>query len=161
MPYSLPDYPWQVVGTDHFLLIADYFSRYPEVLEMKSTTSRAVIAALQSIFAQRGIPEQVRTDNGPQYASQDFVDFAELYGFEHATSSPMFPQSNGQAERAVQTIKRLLKRSPDPHQPLLSYRATLMPWCQLSPAELLMGCRIRTIVPQTDQQLVPSWQYLS
>ena len=76
------------------------------------------------------------------------------------TSSARYPQSNGQAERMVQTVKRMLKRSKDPHMVLLSYRATPMPWCSLSPAELLMGRRIRTPVPQTDKQMTPSWPYL-
>ena len=42
----------------------------------------------------------------------------------------------------------------------MSYRATPLPWCSISPAELLMGRRIRTTVPQTKQQLTPQWQYL-
>ena len=112
----LPNYPWQCVGTDLFelagksyILVINYFSRYPEVLELRSTTSAAVVSALQSIFARHGIPETLRSDNGPQYSSAEFARFASTYGFKHVTSSPHFPQSNGQAERAVQTVKNLLK----------------------------------------------------
>ncbi len=47
--------------------------------------------------------------------------------------------SNGQAERTVQTVKNMLKKSSDPHLALLNYRATPLPWCHRSPAELLMG----------------------
>ena len=72
----LPDYPWQVIGTDLFelkgasyLLVVDYFSRYPEIAKLTSTTSQAVITVLKSIFARHGIPEVIRSDNGPQYAS--------------------------------------------------------------------------------------------
>lgn len=61
----------------------------------------------------------------------------------------------------VQTMKRILKNSPDPYKAVLSYRATPLPWCKRSPAELLMGLCIRTSIPQTDQQLVPAWDYLS
>ena len=43
---------------------------------------------------------------------------------------------------------------------LLSYRATPLPWCNLSPTELLMGRRVRTPLPQTDEQLIPDWPYL-
>ena len=75
MPSELPAYPWQKVGTDLFLLngatyvvIVDYFSRYPEVIKLASTTSRSVIVALQSTFARHGIPEIVVSDNGPQYS---------------------------------------------------------------------------------------------
>ena len=83
---------------------------------MSSTTSTAIISALKSVFSQHSIPEIVRSDNGPQYPS---TDFAESYGFQHITSSPYFPQSNGQAERMVQTAKHLLM--PYPHKALLSY----------------------------------------
>ena len=82
------------------------------------------------------------------------------YGVQHLTSSPRYPQSNGQAERTVQTIKRLLKKSEDPFLALLSYRATPLPWCNFSPAELLMGRQLRTTVPQTDNQLIPKWSFL-
>ena len=150
----LSDYPWQMAGADLFeldkcqyLLVVDYFSRYPEVVKLTSTTSVQVIAVLKSIFARHGIPETLRSDNGPQFSSHDFSKFASSYGFQHITSSPRFPQSNGQVERAVQSIKRMLKRSQDPHIAVLSYRATPHPWCGYSPAELCMGRRIRTSVP--------------
>jgi hypothetical protein len=83
------------------------------------------------------------------------------YGVEHVTSSPRYPQSNGQAKRTVQTVKRLLKKSKDPYLALLSYQSTPLPWCNLSPSELLMGRRLRTTLPQTVKQLIPLWPYLS
>lgn len=91
--------------------------------------------------------------NGPQYASQEF-------GFHLVTSSPRYPQSNGQAERTVQMVKRMLKKSSDMCMALLSYQATPLPWCNLSPAELLMGRHIQTPLPQTDEQRIPKWPYL-
>ena len=71
-----------------------------------------------------------------------------------------FPQSNGQVERAVQTIKNLLKKSDDLYTSLLSYRATPLSWCDLSPAEFSMGRRLQTSVPLTDKMLIPQWIYL-
>jgi len=117
---TIPDYQWQLVGTDlfeldkkHYLLVVDYLSRYPEVIKLTSTTSTMVIAALKSVFACHGIPETFRSDNGPQYSSEEFTRFASSYGFRHITSSPCYPQSNGQVERMVQTIKRMLKKLSD------------------------------------------------
>ena len=119
-----------------------------------------MIEALKSIFSRYGIPEEVRSDNGPQYSSIEFAKFASIYGFEHITSSPLYPQSNGQAERTVQTVKQLIKKFNDPYLALMSYRATPLTWCSFSPAELLMGRKIRTTVPQTSRQLTPQWPYL-
>ena len=59
------------------------------------------------------------------------------------------------------TVKRMLERSSDPFIALLSYRSTPLPWCDLSPAELSMGRKIRSTVPQTNKQLVPKWPYLA
>jgi len=102
----------------------------------------------------------VISDNGPQYSSTEFADFAEAYDFAHVTSSPLFAQSNGQAERTVQTVKNLLKESKDPHMALLTYRSTPFPWCNLSPAELLMGRRLRANIPLLNDQLIPDWDFL-
>ncbi len=115
---------------------------------------------LKTIFSRFGIPETVISDNSPQYASHEFTEFAEAYEFSHITSSPLFAQSNGQAERTVQTVKKLLKGSKDPHMALLAYRSTPFPWCNLSLSELLMGRRLRGNIPLLNSQLTPEWKYL-
>ncbi len=155
----LPDYPWQMAGVDllelnnkQYLLLVDYSSRYPEVRELKSTTSKVTIQHLKSLFCYHGIPEILRSDNGPQLLSQEFAKFASSYEFQHTTSSPRFPQSNGQVERFIKTM---MSKSEDPYLALLSYRSTPLPWCSLSPAELCMGRKIRTTIPQSNQLLIP------
>ena len=166
MSTPLPDYPWQVVGSDfmelkghRYLIVMDYYSRYPEVIGLQSTTAEHVVRAFQTIFARHGIPEVLRSDNGPQYQSQAMEELAETYGFIHLTSSPRYPRSNGLAERSVQTIKGMFKRSDDPYLALLAYRTTPLPWCGLSPSQLLMGRKLRTTVPTTTKQLTPKWSY--
>lgn len=168
MTTPLPDYPWQMVGSDlfqikndHYLLVVDYFSRYPEVVKLRSTTTSAVILAMKSVFSRHGIPEIVRSDNGPQYSSREFKEFSESYTFRHVTSSPHFPQSNGITKRMVKTTKRLLRRSDDPYLALLNYRSTPIPWCGLSPAELLMGRHLRATLPLNEKKLVPDWSYIA
>ena len=113
MSTPLPDYPWQRVASDLFQLISanytvviDYFSRYPEVIQLKSTTSRAIIEALKSVLSRHGIPEVIMSDNGLQFASEEFAGFTKGYNFHHVTSSPLFPQSNGHAERTAMQKER-------------------------------------------------------
>ena len=128
--------------------------------KLNSTISLTVVETLKSCFSQFGIPEIVFCDNGPQFTSDSFSQFAKTYDFQHVTSSPFYPQSNGLAERTVQTVKALLMDAEDPHMALLTYRSTLFPWCMLSPAELLMGRRLRTNVPIPPTQLIPEWTYV-
>ena len=164
----LPEHPWQIVGSDLFhhkgdtyLLVVDYFFRYPEISKLSTTTSQGIINALRPIFARHGVPEILRNDNGPQYVSQEMSEFSKAYGFKQVTSSPHYPKSNGLAERTVQTMtKAMLEKSKDPHLALLSQCATALQWCGLSPVELLMGRWIRTTLPQVTQHFIPKWPYL-
>ena len=133
----------------------DYFSRYIEVTKLTQETSNAIITHLKSIFARHGIPQEVVTDSGPQYSSKEFYQFSKQYSFKHTTSSPHFPQSNGEAERGVQTAKQLLKKSDDPHLALLSYRTTPIPTIGCSPAELLMNRKLRSNLPTMEHELKP------
>ena len=132
----------------------DYFSRFIETQKINSTTSSSIIGALKLIFARHGIPDPVVTDNGPQYSSNEFQSFAKSYSFSHVTSSPYYPRANGEVERAIRTLQNLLKDVKDPYLALMSYRATPLPWYNLSPAQLLMGRRIRTVVPEADGVLI-------
>ena len=152
---TLPSHPWEKVASDLFhlnnstyLIVVDYFSRYPEVIQLKSTTSASVIKALKSIFSHHGVPSVFMSDNGPQFVSKEMKKFADTYGFTLLTSSPHYPQSNGLAESTIQTIKALVQDSPDSYLALLSFR-TPIPWCSFSPAELLMGRQLRTDIPRT------------
>ena len=138
----------------------DYYSRFMEVQKLNTTTSSSVVTHLKSIFARFGIPTTMISDNGPQFDSQEMKEFSQSYGFQHVTTSPYYPQANGLAERTVKTVKRLLEHSSDPYRALLSYRATLIPWCALSPAELLMRRKIRTDVPQSKDNLIPKWSHI-
>ncbi|XP_064475423.1 uncharacterized protein K02A2.6-like [Ornithodoros turicata] len=111
------------------------------------------------MFARFGVPDVVRSDNGPQFASGEFQRFLSTQGIKHVTSSPHFPQSNGQAERTVQTAKALLKKELDVNSALLAHRTTPGS-CGYAPAELLMGRRLQSNVPVNPKSLIPSWPYL-
>ncbi|XP_064641976.1 uncharacterized protein K02A2.6-like [Lineus longissimus] len=165
----MPSQPWDRIGADLFtmvlfnhdsyLVMMDYFSRYIEIAHLgKTTTSKVVIGKIKAIFARRGIPRTVVTDNGPQFSSVDFAAFANDYGFEHITSSPTYAQSNGEAEAAVKIAKRILKQ-PDPYKALLAYRATPIAATGFSPAEMLMGRQLKTTLPVLPRNTDPEFSF--
>ena len=164
MPSDFPERPWQKVGMDLFylkndwyLVVSDYYSRYPEVVKLSSMTAEVIVNHCKSLFARHGVPEEVRSDNGPQFKKLNtslFTKFALDYGFRHVTSSPRFSQSNGFVESAVKIVKNLLKKNDDPYVGLMEYRATPLS-NGYSPAELLMGRRIRTVLPMSPIKLKP------
>ena len=106
--------------------MVDYQSARFEVAKFNNTSSASIVNNLKSIFALDEFPEFVVTDNGPQYSSQTFTAFADAQGFTHRTLSPRYPQSNGVYERAVKTIKGLLKKCEDQCETLLAYRHNLI-----------------------------------
>ena len=97
----------------HYLIVMNCFSRYIELVELRSETAEHVIVALKSIFARRSIPAVVCSDNGPCYAATSFQQFATTYSFQHITSSSRFPQTNGEAERGEKIAKNLLHKAAD------------------------------------------------
>ena len=113
MQHELPTRPWQIVGTDLFairedtyLLICDYYSKFPVVYRIEGkVTSDAIVSKMSEVFAENGSPNKVVSDNGGHYSSQAFRNFAAEWCFDHVTSSPHFPQLNGFIERQVQTVK--------------------------------------------------------
>ena len=159
-PWIWPTSPWQRIHLDFagpfngemFLLVVDAKSKWIEVFPMSSTTASATIRALRFLFATHGLPEVIVSDNGPQFVAQKIKDFLKSNGIRQRLSSPYHPASNGEAERAVRTFKESMKTMKD--EPgtqaeklarfLLSYRTTPHTGTGCTPAELLMGRRIRT-----------------
>ena len=163
MPTEPTVRPWQQVGADlmtwgnmSYLIVVDYYSSYPEVVTLMGTTSAAITCHLKGIFARHGIPETMRTDNGPQFQGEDFRKFCRTWGIKHVTSSPGFPQSNGKVESAVKIIKNIIKKEKDLWLGILAYRASPL-LGEKSPSELLMGRRLRTTIPTSTEQLLPQW----
>ena len=159
-PWPEPKNVWQRIHMDlaesddksRWLVIVDAKSKWPEVIEMRSTSSQKVIEALKRVFAIHGLPEEIVSDNGPQFASQEFREYCEQRGITWTPTPPYHPNSNGEAERMVQTFKKGLKkgikdgkhRTQAALDVLFQYRATQHPATGKSPAEMLMGRKLRT-----------------
>jgi len=96
------------------------------------------------------------TDNGSQFASKEYEDFATQYGFKYTTSSPYHPRGNGRAEAAIKVAKTTLKKSTDLQSALLNYMNTLPQGLTYSPAQRLLCRRTRTTLPTPNHLLKPS-----
>ncbi|GAB0092358.1 uncharacterized protein DMENIID0001_073480 [Sergentomyia squamirostris] len=162
---KIPELPFEIVATDLFnhrnrdyILMVDSYSGYFDFQELKSTSSTAVIEFLKSKFADHGVPLEVHSDGGPQYASKEFAQFAKAWNFNHCMSSPYFARSNGLAERYVQTAKQMLKKCTEDKQDLrlalLYSRNTPGPELR-SPAERLFSRRTRNPLCASKNLLMP------
>ena len=85
----------------------DYYSLWPEVYLLTRPTSENLIEAIKDSFSRNGIVDELISDNGPQYSSYKFRKFAREWQFDHSTSSPHFPQSNGLAEAGQTYLVKL------------------------------------------------------
>ena len=102
-PWSWPTGVWQRIHIDFagpflghmFLLVIDSHSKWLEVFVMSSTTSIKTIDTLKSLFARYGLPEQIVSDNGPQFTSDEFKSFCKSNGIRHITGAPYHPSTNG------------------------------------------------------------------
>ena len=165
MNHEIPSLPWQKLGTDifqfdgkYYLILVDYYSNYFEISLLPSTRASDVIIHMKSQFARHGIPREVVSDSGSCYTCREFAQFASSWGFKHTVTSPKHSQSNGLAERSVQTVKTMLKKAKaskqDPYVALLQYRNTPVT-AEFSPAQLLMNRNLRTKLPATNEYLKP------
>jgi hypothetical protein len=156
MGHDRPDEPWHKIAIDifylagdNYLLAADYYSGFPEIVRLQGTTSAHIIIALKTMFARYGIPLIVMSDNAPNLASFEINSFLTSWGARHDTSSPYIARSNGLAERNIQTVKQLLKKAQinndDPFMALLAIRSSPLASGE-SPAELFLGRKIRSSV---------------
>ena len=165
----IPPLPWSKVGTDlfeingcHYLVLVDYFSNFIEVASLKrDTRATTVIKHIKENIARYGIMDELISDNGPQYASAEFANFTAAYGIKHITSSPLHQQSNGLAEKAVQTVKSIIYKcaesGDDVYLSLLDLRNTPRDNETGSPTQRLMGRRAKTRLPITTKLREPNF----
>ena len=155
-PKKLPETGWPVTmnvwervhidfasfSGQNFLIVVDSASGWLEVKQMRSTTSAAVLAFLEECFARFGYPKTVHADNGPQFCSEEFKTCLLKYGIRLSLSPPYHPASNGRAERAVRTLKELLKKSDVRYLNEILFQHRITPGHSgISPAEMML-CRV-------------------
>ncbi|XP_062610353.1 uncharacterized protein K02A2.6-like [Saccostrea cucullata] len=165
----LPNRPWSEVSMDfcgpfpsgsYLMVVVDDYSRYPVVEILTKLTAKAVIPKLDNVFALFGIPDVVKTDNGPPFNGLLFKEFAKHLGFQHRKITPLWPQANGEAERFMKTIGKAIRAAHAEQRSwkqelycfLRNYRATPHATTSTTPAELLLGRKLKTRIPE----IIPS-----
>ena len=159
-PWVWPAQPWQRIHIDfagpflgsNFLVVVDAHSKWPEVVEMKTLTSAKTIEALRELFATYGLPQQLVSDNGSQFTSEEFAQFMTTNGIKHICCAPYHPASNGLAERFVQTFKKSMLASRSNQMSfqqrlcsfLLAYRTTPHSTTGGAPCMLFFKRQLRT-----------------
>ena len=146
--HDVPSQPWERIAMDHFyqngrlyLLVCDYFSKFPFIFQTKSTSFANIKEQLEELLGLEGAPDEIMSDNGPPFSSKEFNSFLSGLGIKHTTSSPNYPQSNGFIERQIQTVKRLMEKATATgrsfQEALTGLRATPIAEAMPSPAEIL------------------------
>jgi len=162
---EFPSQPWQDLAADlmgplpsgeYVFVVVDYYSRYFEVDILKSVTSATIIGSLERIFCTHGLPQSLKTDNGPQFTSEEFGTFLKTNGIQHRTSTPLWPQANGVVERQNRSLLKTLKIAEaekkdlkvEMRKFLTAYRTTPHSSTGVSPAKLLFNREIRSKIPE-------------
>ncbi|XP_055621859.1 uncharacterized protein K02A2.6-like [Toxorhynchites rutilus septentrionalis] len=139
----------------NLLVIVDYFSRFIEVIVMKQITATLTVRAFHETFCRFGMPETLKTDNGPQFISEEFRSFCEQFGIEVRKSTPYWPQANGEVERMNGMIKKHLKISQaedtdwkwDLRMCVLMYNSTPHSTTGVAPSVLMFGRIMKDKLP--------------
>ena len=163
-PSNPPSLPFQQIVADfydfggfHYLVAADRLSGFSEAFLTPTGTShagaRGLVACLRKWFEAFGVPEQISSDGGTEFTSEYTQAFFSKWGVEHRISSAYHPQSNGRAEVAVKTVKRLMHNNTNTAsgsldtdrflRAMLQLRNTPDPDCGISPAEIVFGRPLR------------------
>ncbi|XP_058024044.1 uncharacterized protein K02A2.6-like, partial [Ahaetulla prasina] len=116
--WEKPQGPWSRIHIDFagpfhgqtFLIAVDAYSKWLEIILMKSTTAEAVISVLRHLFVTHGLPDTLVSDNGPQFTATQFEGYLAEEGIRHVLSAPFHPATNGLAERFVRSAKEALSR---------------------------------------------------
>ena len=125
---------------------------------MNKTTSNAVIRVLSDMFASHVVCNTLFTDNGSQFANEDFKSFSTEWKFKYITSDHTYPQSNGLAERVMQTTKQFIKKCQEDkstsgilYKKISDCNGDQKQLCKI--VETLLGRNKQTTLPKYDSPL--------
>lgn len=140
-----------------YLVSVDHYSDYFDVDELTTQTAAAVVNICKRNFARFGKPQEISSDGGPQFMSEEFSMFCQSWGIKHSVSAP-YQQANGKAESAVKITKTLLKKA---HESKQDFWELLLQWRNTpnktgsSPAQRLFNRRTRFGIPMYEGKYIP------
>jgi hypothetical protein len=173
VPPIFPTTPFEAIVSDYFefngmnyLVIADRLSAWTESYRTKAGTeesgSRGLILLLKRFFGTFGVPRELSSDGGPEFMANATQDFLVRWGVQFRLSAAYNPQSNGRAELAVKSTKRLIEDNIGEDgelntdrflRAILIKRNTPDPTSKLSPAEIVFGRKLRDTMPRIDKSI--------
>ena len=117
IPSLIPQYPMQLVVCDLFqyndnmyLIYACRLTGWVELAYFSTkTTSSAIVSTFREFFHRWGIPDEIALDGASNLSSRELTDFLRRWSIHRRLSSAYYPQSNGRAEAAVKSMKRLIR----------------------------------------------------
>ena len=117
---ELPNRPSEMLGTDKFefnslkyLMIVDYFSRFPVIRLISNMTANTICSHFTQILSDYGLPSHIHADFGTQYINKEFRKMCENSGIKLTFGSPYHHQANSVAERAIGTCRSMWKEALD------------------------------------------------
>ena len=165
-PSPLPEKAWTNVAVnfvgpfptgEYLIVVIDEYSRYPEVEILTTTSAKAAIPKLDAIFSRQGIPEILKSDNGPPFNSDEFENFANQLGFKHRKITPYWARANGEAERFMKTIEKAIRAATVEGRNWKQAMYTFLRQCRATPrstisvslSEALNNRKLKTHLPDS------------
>jgi hypothetical protein len=103
------DFKSHTPSNDSILVIIDEATEFPILITTKKQTSDSAINALKQVFKKYGIPKNIKSDNGPAFASADFKAFMKACNINYQAITPVWPRANGSAERFMKNLNRVIR----------------------------------------------------
>ena len=160
---TAPISPWQIASAGfgslpdgrQLFVVIDYFSKYPEVEFVSSTSTEDTIPKMEKIIATHRLLGALRTDNRPPFTSQEWATYLQSYNIKHRKITPRWPQANGEAERFTRTITKTLQIAQAGEQNveravftfLREYQLTPHSTTGFAPSFLCLGRRVGDVIP--------------
>lgn len=147
---------------DSLFVLVDYYSRWPEVIPMKETSTETMIKSLDNIFTHFGYPQIIRCDNGPQFRSEKFKNYCLVNGIKINHVTPYAPFQNGEVERMNRGILKRARISQslnldwedELNKYLLMCRTTPHSTTGESPSMMLFNKNIRDKIPSLNNSII-------